>query len=372
MKNKKTNLIYLCLAVLFIFVPLKTFSAEFPLPTHGCQNSALKECNWYPGQCPTGWKEIESPLGVSSFPAAPSPSDKIQEKFQCVSIVPFWTGSEFYISEYKKGRYYRPLKLCKAYYPKAEINSVKQISGEEYPGYCFYPVGEAASPIECDKHRERNLGGRIIFQCLKSESVVPYLFCCPPPSCSISASPNLITSGDSVTISWSSGNANKVASSNFGITGAENLSGQKTFSPTSKSTYKLTVQNSNGDQATCETTINVKEPPAPLPVISGPCQNLVPCGTSKNPEDCTLNHIFVMIKNIVNCLVSISVIICLLFIIAGGLLYIFSFGNPENLTKAKNTILWALGGLALVFLAWLIVNTVMLWMGVKGGFLMWG
>ena len=102
------------------------------------------------------------------------------------------------------------------------------------------------------------------------------------------------------------------------------------------------------------------------PVIFGPCQNLVPC-----KDDCKLSDIFVMIQNIVNCLVFISVNICLLFIVIGGLLYIFSLGNPENLTKAKNTILWALGGLALVFLAWLIVNTVMQFMGVGGGFLMW-
>ncbi len=102
------------------------------------------------------------------------------------------------------------------------------------------------------------------------------------------------------------------------------------------------------------------------PVISGPCQNLVPC-----KDDCKLSDIFVMIQNIVNCLVFISTIICLLFLVIGGLLYIFSLGNPENLTKAKNTILWALGGLALVFLAWLIVNTVMQFMGVGGGFLMW-
>ena len=102
------------------------------------------------------------------------------------------------------------------------------------------------------------------------------------------------------------------------------------------------------------------------PVISGPCQKLVPC-----KDDCKLSDIFIMIQNIVNCLVFISVNICLLFIVIGGLLYIFSLGNPENLTKAKNTILWALGGLALVFLAWLIVNTMMYWMGVDESFLMW-
>jgi hypothetical protein len=90
------------------------------------------------------------------------------------------------------------------------------------------------------------------------------------------------------------------------------------------------------------------------PFIAGPCHDLVPC-----KDNCTLSDIFVMIRNIVNCLVYLSTIVCLLFIVIGGLLYIFSLGNPEMSTKAKNTILWAIGGLALVFLAWLIVNTIM-------------
>ena len=188
------------------------------------------------------------------------------------------------------------------------------------------------------------------------------------PSCVITPSSALITSGESVAITWSSKNADRVVNSTLGITDPKDTSGEKSFFPINKTTYELTVSNKEGEQATCETTVRVQEP---LPILSGPCQNLVPCGTSKNPEKCTLRHIFVMIKNIVNCLVLISTIICLLFIVIGGLLYIFSLGNPENLTKAKNTILWALGGLALVFLAWLIVNTMMYWMGVDESFLMW-
>jgi hypothetical protein len=178
------------------------------------------------------------------------------------------------------------------------------------------------------------------------------------PSCEITASSTSINSGDSVILIWSSKNANSVVSSN-NLNSTQELSGNITKKMTSATTYKLTVASSSGEQATCEITVNIKEPPKPLPVISGPCQNLVPC-----KDDCKLSDIFVMIQNIVNCLVFISVNICLLFIVIGGLLYIFSLGNPENLTKA-------LGGLALVFLAWLIVNTVMYWMGVDNSFLMW-
>ena len=362
MKNKKTKFIYLSLAILFIFIPLKIVSANSLSASDSeyCKyDPVLKECNWFPGQCPQEWKNVESPLGVSTFPAAPS--GKIQKRVGCLSITPVISSFSKYFYE----NFYNPLDHCKYWYPGTEINSVRQISGVEYPDYCRYPVGEAAvGNVEC-----KNGGTEIMmFECLKSENTVPYLFCCPPPSCSISASPSSITSGQSSILIWSSKGANSFTPSGFT---ASALSGSASVSPSATTTYKLTVSNGKGGQVICETTINVKEPPKPLPVISGPCQNLVPCGTSKNPEDCTLRHIFVMIQNIVNCLVFISTIICLLFIVIGGLLYIFSLGNPENLTKAKNTILWALGGLALVFLAWLIVNTVMHFMGVGGGFLMW-
>jgi hypothetical protein len=364
MKNKKTNLIYLCLAVLFILVPLKIVSADSPVPINDCKsNSALKECNWFSGQCPTGWKNAESPLGVSSFPMASS--GEIQEKSQCILITPF-TDQDFYVSKYKEGHYYRPLKQCKSWYPEIEINSVRQIGGVKYPDSCLYPIGVAVTKdAECEYAGYEGTAALMVFECLKSESTVPYLFCCPLPSCKISASSTSINSGDSVVITWSSENANSVVDSN-NLNSAQKLFGSITKNPTSTTTYQLRVASSSGEQAICEVTVNIKKPPKPLPVISGPCQKLVPC-----TDDCKLSDIFVMIQNIVNCLVFISTIICLLFLVIGGLLYIFSLGNPENLTKAKNTILWALGGLALVFLAWLIVNTVMQFMGVGGGFLMW-
>jgi hypothetical protein len=360
--NAKSKIIYLSLAVLFIFIPLKIVFADSPVPINGCKSdSALKECNWFSGQCPQEWKNVESPLGVSSFPAAPS--GNIQERSQCILITPF-TDQDFYVSKYKAGHYYRPLEQCKSWYPETEINSVRQIGGVKYPDSCLYPIGNAVTKdAECEYEGYEGTAALMVFECLKSESTVPYLFCCPPPSCEISTSSTSINSGDSVILIWSSKAANSITP--FGFT-ASTLSGSASVSPSVTTTYKLTVQNSKGQTATCETTVTVREPPKPLPVLSGPCQKLVPC-----TDDCTLSDIFIMIQNIVNCLVFISTIICLLFIVIGGLLYIFSLGNPENLTKAKNTILWALGGLALVFLAWLIVNTIMQFMGVGGGFLMW-
>lgn len=198
----------------------------------------------------------------------------------------------------------------------------------------------------------------------------PTLSYCPSsPTCTITPSSTSISSGETVTLTWSSENATKVARSNLGSANALEISGSKEFSPASTTIYRLTVKNDAGEEGYCEARVNVQQP---LPVISGPCHDLVPCGTSKHPNDCTLNDLFVMLKNIVDCLVHLSTIVCLFFIVIGGLLYIFSLGNPEMCTKAKNTILWAVGGLALVFLAWLIINVILIKVfGVQESFLMW-
>jgi succinate dehydrogenase/fumarate reductase cytochrome b subunit len=51
--------------------------------------------------------------------------------------------------------------------------------------------------------------------------------------------------------------------------------------------------------------------------------------------------------------------IALLFIIFGGFRYIISLGNPESVEKARSTVLYAVLGLILIFLAYLIVAYVL-------------
>ncbi|GHU07568.1 hypothetical protein FACS189431_2330 [Alphaproteobacteria bacterium] len=51
-------------------------------------------------------------------------------------------------------------------------------------------------------------------------------------------------------------------------------------------------------------------------------------------------------------------IICVLFIIFGGIRYATSGGDPEKVKNAKNTLLYAIIGLAIALLAAVIVNLV--------------
>ena len=65
-----------------------------------------------------------------------------------------------------------------------------------------------------------------------------------------------------------------------------------------------------------------------------------------------------LIANIVNVLLFIVGIISVLVIIVGGILYATSAGDSTAVTKAKNTILYAVVGLVVALLAYAIVNWV--------------
>lgn len=67
-----------------------------------------------------------------------------------------------------------------------------------------------------------------------------------------------------------------------------------------------------------------------------------------------------LIATIVNVLLFIIGAISVLMIIIGGILYAVSAGDSGQVTKAKNTILYAVVGLVIAFLAYAIVNFVVL------------
>ena len=51
-------------------------------------------------------------------------------------------------------------------------------------------------------------------------------------------------------------------------------------------------------------------------------------------------------------------IICVAIIVAAGVTYVFSAGNSSLITKAKNTLIYAIFGLVLIISSWAIVNFV--------------
>lgn len=101
------------------------------------------------------------------------------------------------------------------------------------------------------------------------------------------------------------------------------------------------------------------------PVLAFCEGGLVPCGqTAGNP--CNFCHIFVLIANVVNYVLTCLVpIVAALMIIIGGLYLLVSGPSPEKLSKAKAILTAAIIGLFIIFLAWVFINTLLVFMEIK-------
>lgn len=64
------------------------------------------------------------------------------------------------------------------------------------------------------------------------------------------------------------------------------------------------------------------------------------------------------LDKIINLLFVAAGGLALIFVIVGGVMYIFSSGNPDATKRARNIVLYALAGLAITILAYAIVNLV--------------
>ena len=79
----------------------------------------------------------------------------------------------------------------------------------------------------------------------------------------------------------------------------------------------------------------------------------IECPEALDICDNTLLQLITRISNILLLLVGL---VAVLFIIIGGFQYITSAGNPENVSKAKNTILYAIIGIIVTLLSYAIVK----------------
>lgn len=66
-----------------------------------------------------------------------------------------------------------------------------------------------------------------------------------------------------------------------------------------------------------------------------------------------------LLKTVTNTLLFVVGAVSVIVIIVGGLMYALSAGDAGAVTKAKNTILYAVVGLVVAFLAYAIVNWVL-------------
>lgn len=102
------------------------------------------------------------------------------------------------------------------------------------------------------------------------------------------------------------------------------------------------------------------------------CSGIVPCGrlvddpstTGWNETDkCQVCHIVIMLSNIINFLMNLAIVLTVLGIIIVGFLSIVSSADVSTNVKARQKLNAVLSGFVVIFVSWLIVNTLMVLFG---------
>ena len=98
---------------------------------------------------------------------------------------------------------------------------------------------------------------------------------------------------------------------------------------------------------------------------------LIPCGRGCDDPDtdwiedaaCTPCSLILMGQLVIEFLVKIAAVLALIAITFAGLLYIFAAGSSGTIEKAKSMIKNTLLGFILVFIAWAVVDSILITMG---------
>jgi hypothetical protein len=87
--------------------------------------------------------------------------------------------------------------------------------------------------------------------------------------------------------------------------------------------------------------------------------SLVPCGTTENPGECTVCDFVSLGQRIINFFVFASVVVATLLFVNAGALYIFSPGNPGNISKGHRIFTNTLVGILFILVSWIVVDFIM-------------
>jgi lysylphosphatidylglycerol synthetase-like protein (DUF2156 family) len=107
-----------------------------------------------------------------------------------------------------------------------------------------------------------------------------------------------------------------------------------------------------------------------VPVVPVSAQNSIKDGIDSAKGEGVPDKLFgdgSIFTSVVNVMLFIIGAICVIMLIYGGIRYTTSGGNATNVTAAKNTILYAIIGLVIAFLAFAVVNWVLTQITPTGG-----
>jgi hypothetical protein len=99
-----------------------------------------------------------------------------------------------------------------------------------------------------------------------------------------------------------------------------------------------------------------------VPVVPASAQSSIENGINSANGDGVPDQLFgdgSIFTTIVNVMLFIIGAICVIMLIWGGIRYTTSAGNSASVTAAKNTIMYAIIGLVIAFLAFAVVNWVL-------------
>ncbi len=152
-----------------------------------------------------------------------------------------------------------------------------------------------------------------------------------------------------------------------------------------KETYDLKVGNYSWGVSSCQdsggencggwsNTESFSVIESPARISSG---GLVPCGRKydnlqtpniNEAEPCGLKHIFLLLKNTLDFLLwRLGLIILVLLIMVTGVISYFSMGAPTIIVRVKSLLKSAMVGYGVIFLAWIIINWILVILGFQVG-----
>lgn len=99
-----------------------------------------------------------------------------------------------------------------------------------------------------------------------------------------------------------------------------------------------------------------------IPVHAAPIIQ-APCGANAGALGCNGEDPFAVLRNAINIIIFAIGAISVLMVVIGGLRYVLSGGDPSGVKTAKDTILYALIGVAVAILSYSIVKFVIFKVG---------
>ena len=91
----------------------------------------------------------------------------------------------------------------------------------------------------------------------------------------------------------------------------------------------------------------------------------IPCGTNKT-EPCEFCHIFVLINNIINfILTKLTPAIATLMLVVGGARYMAAGASENELSGAKEIFKTTVAGLLITLMSWIFLNMFLSFMGIS-------